>query len=273
VAARAAGRRAAVTGGLLRALWLPLLAASALVPLGVLVVRSIAREWFFPTLVPARGDFESWGALLTSGRIGAALATSVALALATGVLAAAAAFPVGRAMADLRGWRRGLAAGCAFLPVAVPPVALGAGLHISFLGLGLAGTFGGVLLAHLVPALGYASLFFLGVFGAYDPGFEDDARGLGASGTQVLRHVTLPLLRRPLLEAVALGALVSWAQVPLTLLIGGGAVRTLPVEVLAYIQAGQDRYAATGALLLVVPAIAMLGAATLAARRTEVVPA
>lgn len=259
--------------GVLRALWLPLLATSALVPLSVLIVRSIAREWFFPALLPARADLESWRTLLDGGRIAGALGTSVGLAVTTGVLAAAAAFPIGRAMADLRGWRRGVAAGCAFLPVAVPPIALGAGLHISFLALGLAGTLGGVLVAHLVPALGYASLFFLGVFAAYDPRFEDEARALGASGTQVLRHVTLPLLRRPLVEAAALGALVSWAQLPLTLLIGGGAVRTLPVEVLAYVQAGQDRYAATGALLLVVPAIAILGAAALAARRTEVVPA
>ena len=53
---------------------------------------------------------------------------------------------------------------------------------------------------------------------------------------------------------------------------GGGAVRTLPVEVLAYVQAGQDRYAATGALLLLLPAVAILGAAALAVRRTEVAP-
>ena len=259
------------TARLLRMIWMPVLAASALVPLGVLLVRSVSREWFFPTLLPAHADLESWTALL-SGRLGPALATSVVLAIGTGALAAAAAFPIGRAMADLRGWRRAVAAGCAFLPVAVPPIALGTGLHVTFLTLGLGGTAGGVLLAHLIPALGYASLFYLGVFASYDRGLEQEARGLGASPAQVLRHVTLPLLRRPMAEAAALGFLVSWAQVPLTLLVGGGAVRTLPLEVLAYIQAGQDRFAATGALLLVLPAVAVLGTAALAVRRTEVAP-
>jgi ABC-type spermidine/putrescine transport system permease subunit II len=67
-----------------------------------------------------------------------------------------------------------------------------------------------------------------------------------------------------------LGFLVSWAQVPLTLLVGGGPVRTLPIEVFALVQAGQDRPAATGALLLLAPAILALAAARLAARRTEV---
>lgn len=257
--------------GAIRTLWMLLLAASALGPLAVLLIRSLSREWFFPTLLPAAADFESWTTLL-GGRLGTALSTSLALGFGTGVLAAAAAFPVGRAMAHLTGWRRAVAAGCAFLPVAVPPMALATGLHVSFLALGVGGTPFGVLLAHAVPALGYASLFFLGVFAAYDRRLEEEARALGASPRQVLAHVTLPLLRRPVIEAVALGFLVSWAQVPLTVLIGGGAVRTLPVEVLAYVQAGQDRYAATGALLLVVPAIAILGAAALAVRRTEVVP-
>jgi putative spermidine/putrescine transport system permease protein len=252
-------------------LWLTALAVSALVPLAVLMIRSMAREWFYPALLPANADLESWRTLL-GGRLGSALATSLLLAAATGVLGAVLAFPIGRAMSGLAGWRRGIAAACAFLPVALPPVALGAGLHVSFLALGLGGTAAGVLLAHTIPALGYASLFFLGVFAGYDRRIETEARALGASPPQTLRYVTLPLLRRPIAEAAALGFLVSWAQVPLTLLVGGGAVRTLPVEVLAYAQAGQDRYAATGALLLVIPAIVVLGAATVAARRTGVAP-
>jgi len=48
-------------------------------------------------------------------------------------------------------------------------------------------------------------------------------------------------------------------------------VRTLPVEVLAFVRAGQDRYAATGALLLIVPAALAIGLG-LAARRSEPAP-
>jgi putative spermidine/putrescine transport system permease protein len=262
-----------VTGAptrLLRAGWFAALATLATVPLAVLAVRSVAREWFFPAPLPAVVDAGAWTEFV-SGRLGAALAGSLGLGAATGILAAAAGFPAGRAMAELAGWRRAVAAACAFLPVAVPPVALATGLHVTFLGLGLAGTAAGVLLAHLVPAIGYTSLYFLGVFTAYDARLEGEARTLGASRLQVLRYVTLPLLRRPFAEAAVLGFLTSWAQVPLTLLIGGGAVRTLATEVLAYVQAGQDRHAAAGALLLVIPALAVLAVVALAVRRTEAV--
>lgn len=255
---------------LLRAALIGALALSALAPMAVLVLASLGRDWFFPVLWPPRLTLESWVSFLSGGRLGTAALTSVVLATGTGVAACVVALPVGRALARLAGWRRHLGAAAAFLPVAAPPIALATGLQVSLLTLGLGGSWTGVLLAHLVPAAGYASLYFLGVFTLFDSRIEEEARSLGATRGQVLRRVTLPLLRRPLAEAFVLGFLISWAQVPLTLLIGGGAVRTLPIEVFAYLQAGQDRFAATGALLMIVPALLSLAAMRLAARQTEV---
>lgn len=255
-------------------LLLAALLASALLPVVLLAVTSVARSWFWPAAWPQQVDAESWARLLDGrGRLARAGLTSVALALATGAAGTLLALPAGRALARLEGWRRHLGAAAAFLPVAAPPIAVGTGLQVSFLALGLGGTFAGVLLAHLVPAVGYLALYFLGVFSVWDARIEDEARSLGASPRQVLTRVTLPLLRPALATAAVLGFLVSWAQVPLTLLIGRGAVSTLPLETLAYVQAGQDRHAATGAFLLVVPPLLAMAAARVAARRAEVVPA
>jgi len=249
-----------------------LLAAWSLVPIAVLLVVSWSGGWRFPTLLGADPSTPAWHQVAGGwGRLSAALATSVGLALATGVLAAAAGLPIGRALADLRGGWRALGAGAAFLPVAAPPLALAVGLQFTFLRLGLGGTGTGVLLAHLIPAVGYSSLFFLGVFSAYDVKVEEEARRLGAGAWSTLTRVTLPLLRRPLAEAALLGFLVSWAQVPLTLLVGQGRIRTLTVEVLAWTQAGQDPLAAAGALSLTLPPLLLMAGAALAIRRAEVV--
>ncbi|MEO8089919.1 MAG: ABC transporter permease subunit [Gemmatimonadales bacterium] len=256
-----------------RRLLLAALTLSALSPLVLLLLTSVGREWFFPALWPASITIESWrDAFGGGGRIAGALGTSLALAVATGLASAAVGWPIGRTMADLRGWPRHVGAAAAFLPVAAPPVALATGLHLSALTMGVAGTFGGVLLSHLVPAVGYAALYFLGVFTLFDRRIEDEARTLGARSRTVLWRVTVPMLRRQVGEAFLLGFLVSWAQVATTLVIGGGRVRTLPLEVFSYLQAGQDRYAATGALLLVIPALLMLGAVRFAVDRAEATP-
>lgn len=255
-----------------RAWLLPLLAAWALLPLVLLLVVSFSGGWRFPALLGNDPGLAAWRTLGgASDRLIGALATSLALAAATGAVAAVVGLPLGRALSDLRGWKRALGAGCAFLPVAAPPIALGVGLQFTFLRAGLGGSGAGVVIAHLVPAVGYTSLLFLGVFAVFDRGVEEEARRLGANGAQVLTRVTLPLLRRPLGEAFVLGFLVSWAQVPLTLLIGQGRVRTLTVEVMAWVQAGQDPLAAAGAMLLVVPPLILMAGASLAFRRAEVV--
>lgn len=261
-------------GGTLRLLLLAALAVSALAPALLLLVWSLGRDWFYPALLPGAYTAESWRSLLDpSARLAAAAGLSALLAAGTGLVAAILALPVGRAIARLEGGARRVAAAAAFLPVAAPPIALAVGLQVTFLSLGLAGRPIGVLLAHAVPAIGYGALYFLGVFAAWDERVEDAARSLGATPRQVLRHVVLPLLRRPIAEVFALGFLISWTQVPLTLLIGAGAVRTLPVEVLGFVEAGQDRFAAAGALLLVVPAMVAFTVVGLAARRTEAVVA
>jgi ABC-type spermidine/putrescine transport system permease subunit II len=254
-----------------RGVLLAILAVSAAGPPALLVLSSVAGRWLYPALTPESFTLESWRSLLGSGRLAEAAGTSLAVAAATAVLAVGFGVPLGRALARLQGWRRHIGAAAAFLPVAAPPIALATGLQISLLSLGLGGSTTGVVLAHTVPALGYVALYFLGVFLILDPRLEDEARSLGANRAQTWMRVLGPLLRRPVAEGFVLGFLVSWAQVPLTLLIGGGGVRTLPVEVLAFVRAGQDRYAATGALLLIVPA-ALAIALGMSARRAEAAP-
>jgi len=249
-----------------------LLAVSSLLPLLVLVVQSVGVSWRWPLLLPDAYTAVAWRSI-TRAALGQSMLTSTLLAVSTAVTAVVVALPVGRALATLHAPWRHVAAALVFLPVAAPPIALGAGLQVASLQLGIGGTFTGVWLAHCVPAIGYASLLFLGVFSARTAHDEEAARSLGASRSQVWRHVLLPTLRGPVGDALAICFLVSWAQVALTLVIGGGAVRALPIEVLALVRAGQDRDAAVGALLLVLPAMVALSALRMGARRTAALPA
>jgi putative spermidine/putrescine transport system permease protein len=257
----------------LRLVLIAVLTLFSIAPLLTLIVTSIARGWFFPSVAPSAIDGSAWAELLTDAAHRAALLNSLLLGVATGVVGTALALPLGRAAALSTVAVRRTVALLAFTAVALPPVALGVGLQLTVLTLGLGGTVFGVFLAHLVPALGYLTLVFLGVFTRWDARLEEAAATLGASAAARWKHVLLPLLRRPIVEALALGFLVSWAQVALTLLVGGGAVRTLPLDVLAMLQAGQDQRAAAGALALAIPALLVLGGARVAARNTAAVVA
>jgi putative spermidine/putrescine transport system permease protein len=257
----------------LRVLLAAVVLGGMLLPLCVLIATSLARVWVYPAAVPVALDGAAWREIVTDPARRAAFGTSVLLGVCTAVLATACALPLGRAAARGTPVVRRVVAILAFSAVAMPPVALGVGVQLSVLVLGLGGTVPGVLLAHLVPATGYLTLIFLSVFAQWDTRLDESAATLGANTLTRWRLVILPALRRPILDALALGFLVSWAQVALTLLAGGGAVRTLPLDVLALLQAGQDQRAAAGALLLAMPALLVVSATRMAARRSAAVVA
>ncbi len=222
-------------------------------PILLLLVRASAAAWRYPALLPFQPITDVATTQLFTPIVWRALGTSVSLAIVTGVLSTAFAFLAARALTQATPTARRFAVAAAFLPVIAPPIALGVGVQVFALRAGLAGSSAGVLLAHFVPASGYLILFFLGVFSVYDFAMEDEARTLGASTLQCFVRVTLPVLRPRFVEAILLGALVSWGQLALTLLVGGGAVRTLPVELLAFVRAGDDRLAAAAAIVLTIP--------------------
>jgi putative spermidine/putrescine transport system permease protein len=243
------------------------LAIWALAPIGLLLVRALAPSWRYPLLIPDSPALDVlWS---TDGRrLASAFGTSVALACLTGPVSAVLGFVIARGVARAGTRTRAFATAAALFPVIAPPIALGVGLQVVALQTRVSGTLSGVWLAHLVPATGYLTLFAIGVLTAFDASIEDEARTLGASRWQVLSRVTVPMLGPRLIEGIVLGGLVSWGQLAVSLVIGGGLVRTLPVELLALVRSGNDQHGALAALLLTLPPALALGVLQLGTRRT-----
>ncbi|MCK7519015.1 MAG: hypothetical protein MZV64_15460 [Ignavibacteriales bacterium] len=88
------------------------------------------------------------------------------------------AFPAARVMGLRQFKGRQVAWLLFFLPTVVPPLAIGMGLNILFLQLGLAGTVFGVVLTHLILTLPYTIFTLSSAFARYDENFEHQALAL-----------------------------------------------------------------------------------------------
>ena len=244
--------------GVVLAVWL-------ILPLVPLAIWSVAQGWRFPHLLPQDWTLRAWSRALSPGSgVLESLGVTTGIALAVTVLALAVALPAGRALGlyDFRGRRLVLA--LILAPAILPGIAVALGLHGVFLRLGLTGTAGGVVLAHLIPVLPYAVLILTSVFAGFDRGIEAQARTLGARPWQVLWHVTLPAIRPGLWTAGLFCFLVSWSQYLLTLAIGGGRVQTLPLTLFAQAAAGRNDLTGAIAMLYILPGLIVLA---LTARR------
>lgn len=232
------------------------LAGWLVLPFLPLAVWSVAHGWRFPDLWPRALSGKAWGyALSDTAGVLDSFALTVFIALSTTVLAALVGIPAGRALGLYRFRGKGLVTALLLAPAILPGLAIVFGLHGIFLRLGLVGTTGGVILAHLIPVLPYMTLVMAATFARFDPAFEDQARLLGATRWQTFRAVTLPAILPGLMIAALFAFLVSWSQYLLTLSIGAGRVQTLPLLLFSFASAGRNDLTAAVALLYILPGL------------------
>lgn len=230
-----------------------------LLPFIPLFLHAFGDQYFFPQLIPDNFTVSAWRtALFENDRLWSSTFKSLRIAVAVTVICLAIGTPAARAM-GLYTFRGRSAIEFALLtPVLVPTIAIGLGLQISFIRLGLSNSELGVILVHLVPALPYTVIILSGVFSNYQPEFEDQARTLGASRLRTVWFVMMPMIAPGLAVAAFFSFLISWSQYVLTLLIGGGSVITLPILVFSLVSGGNLRITSVVSLMFMLPAVLLL---------------
>jgi len=232
---------------------------TVILPLIALFLWSFAFRWFFPDLLPETWGLDAWQYVKSpNSKVLSSMLNSVTLGLLVCAMAITVGLPASRALGlyDFRG----KAAVEIFLmaPIIVPPLVSVMGIHVTFIKLGLTGTYMGVALVHLIPSIPYFVLVMSGVYANYGTELEDTARSLGAGPIRVFFMITLPAITPGLSVALMFTFLISWGQYITTLLIGSGRVTTLPIVLFPLMTGPNKSNAAAVSLVLIAPALIAL---------------
>lgn len=242
-----------------RSVALAILLVALVAPMVPILLWSFARGWFYPALLPTTWTLAPWAtAFSPASDLARALGLSLVISSATSVLAMLIGTPAGRALGGARFPGKSAVEALVLAPILVPGLAVAMGLHTLLIRIGLAGTLPGVVLVQLVPTVPYVILVSAAVFARLDPGYETQARLLGASPARAFVAVTLPMVAPGLATAAAFAFLVSWNQYALTLLVGGGRVVTLPLILGQSIAAGRTDLAAVAAVVTILPGLVVM---------------
>ena len=229
-------------------------------PLILFGLYAFSTRWFFPQPLPTDWTSAALTRQLSEARTASSLWTSLMIAIVVSVLSLLVGLPAARVL-GLRSFRgRQVAWLLLFLPSIVPPLAIGMGLNILFLQIGLAGSVHGVILAHLIPTIPFTVFTLSAVFARYDENYEHQALALGASRQRIFFNVTLRLIAPGLTVAALYAFLISWSQYLLTLLIGGGQVLTLPLLLFSAASGSNPSLVAILSLVFVIPPVLVIAA-------------
>jgi spermidine/putrescine transport system permease protein len=116
------------------------------------------------------------------------------------------------------------------LPVALPGIILGISLALTFRSLGIENPLLRVVLGHSVFIMPVVMLIVLARLNGLDPSLRDASDDLGATRTQTLRKVTLPLIMKAILGGALLGFTLSFDEVVISLFLTGSEP-TLPIYI------------------------------------------
>jgi putative spermidine/putrescine transport system permease protein len=238
---------------ILRRPFLSLLAAAAFVlMLGpVVILVGVAFTAGSTLAFPPQGLSLRWfSAALEYGPFIDSFGTSMVVAAVSTVLALALGVPA--TLALHRGNPRGrrVMENLFFAPIVVPELVLGLALFQQLM-VGMRVTaLGALIVGHTVLLLPYTVRVVGASLALADHRLEEAARGLGAGPVRAFVTVTLPVMAPGILSATILAFITSLNNVPLSLLLTGPGVATLPVEMLNYVQSSFDPVAAAVSVLL-----------------------
>jgi putative spermidine/putrescine transport system permease protein len=235
-----------------------------------LLIASFAFRWTWPDLLPSSWWWEAretarlplaWDYVFSPvSRVVESAINTIAIALLVTVLCTLVSLPAARVIARERFRGKSLVEFFLLTPLIVPEIAVGLGILVTFIQLGLAGSYFGIVLVHLIPTIPYMVRVLTSVFQGLSRDYEEQARVLGAGPLRTLWHVTLPMILPGIVAGGLFAFLISSNIFLLTFFIGRGRIETLPTLLFSKVSGGGalDPVAAGIALIVSVPGIVLL---------------
>jgi len=212
-----------------------------LLPLALVTWLAFFRQEI-PSFPPEGYSLQWFGAVFNNKSFVGGFLLSVQVAVAATVIGLALAVPAGLAVARRRFWGRGTVSTLLLMPLIVPGVVLGTSIYVFHIeteiatGLPLLGTTFGLIAAHALIVIPWASRLVIASLAGFDPSIEEAAKNLGAPPWTTFRRVTVPAIWPGIVAGALFGFVMSFGNLEMSLFLVGAGRTTLPIAILQYLE-------------------------------------
>jgi putative spermidine/putrescine transport system permease protein len=207
--------------------------------------------------------------LLTSPQWLASFQNSVAVAVATTLLATPLGTLAALGLARLRSRARVVILGGLGIPMVMPVIITAAGDYFFYAPLGLANSLTGLVLAHTTLAIPYVLVVVSASLEGFDIQLLRAGASLGGSPAFVFRRVLMPLILPGVITGAVFAFMTSFDETVMALFLAGPNQRTLPLQMFDGVREQLSPAILAAATLLIILSSALLAAVELLRRRTR----
>lgn len=229
------------------------------IPVVFLLISSITGHAQWPKIFGDEVTFDAWRYVLFGLRdTYKTLGITVFIALIVTVINLILAIPAAEVLGRYDFKFKSVVEILIMLPIIFPPLIYVLGMYKGFIKLGLTDTLFGVIIVHIVPTLPYMIRALASSYAHIPKMWEEQGAVLHASKFKSFRYITLPMLLPGIVAGSTLTILISLSQYIITLLIGGGNVKTLSVVMFPYLNGGNVKIGGVYSIIFVAISFTLL---------------
>jgi len=218
------------------------------VTLGFILLPLVLVTWlaFFrqeiPSFPPEGYSLQWFGAVFNNKSFVGGFLLSFQTGIAATLIGLALAVPASLAIARRTFRGRGFASALLLMPIVVPGVVLGTSIYVFQIeaeiatGLPLLGTTTGLIAAHALIVIPWATRLVTASLSGFAPAIEEAAKNLGATPWTTFWRVTLPAIRPGIVAGALFGFVTSFGNLEMSLFLVGAGRTTLPIAILQYLE-------------------------------------
>ncbi|MDZ5713170.1 ABC transporter permease [Jeotgalibacillus haloalkalitolerans] len=226
-------------------------------PVLLMLFKSVTTPW--RSGVTLNWTLRGWEVVFQDSRVIESMWMTLLIALAVALINLLAGVPIAKALSHRSFPLKNTLEAILMLPLFLPIMAAAIGLHITMIRLGLANTWLGVTIVHLVPTIPYSIKVLKAGYDRIPQDMLNQGRMLKAGAWHAFRTIELPMLIPSIRSSIFLAVTISAGQYVLTAIIGGGSVLTMPIIYYPFLQSADDTVMAAFSIAFVlIPAAAIL---------------
>jgi putative spermidine/putrescine transport system permease protein len=154
-------------------------------------------------------------------------------------------------------------------PMFVPVIIVAVAMYLAYAPLGLADTYGGLILAHTTLAVPFVVILINAALQGVNPSVLRAAASLGAPPFTVLMRVLLPLVAPGVVAAAVVSFATSFDEIVVALFLAGTEHKTLPIKMFEGARDEISPAITAASTVLVLTSLLFLGAVEAMRRRRE----